>query len=216
MSELAWVADSLRFTIRRTWWVLLFQGIAALVIGVLLFTSPGSTLFTLALFLGTYWLVSGVFDLIGSLTRRGADRNWWLSFLAGIISTIAGLVLVVQPLAGAVAIPLVLALLIAAGAITSGIFNIIWAIAVRNEIQGEGWIILWGLISIVLGIWLLSQPLLSTLALLWMAALLAVVGGIAMIIMSFRLRSLAPDSHFEGIGNPNLATRPWFQEERRL
>ena len=84
-----------------------------------------------------------------------------------------------------------LALLIAAGAITSGIFNIVWAIAVRNEIQGEGWIILWGLISIVLGIWLLSQPLLSTLALLWMAALLAVIGGIAIIIMSFRLRSLA-------------------------
>jgi uncharacterized membrane protein HdeD (DUF308 family) len=191
MNELAWVADSLRFTIRRTWWVLLFQGIAALILGILLFTSPGSTLVTLALFLGAYWLISGVIDIIGSFTRRSADRHWWLPLLAGIISAVAGLVLVGQPLAGAVAIPLVLALLIAAGAITSGIFNIVWAIAVRNEIQGEGWIILWGLISIVLGIWLLSQPLLSTLAFLWMAALLAVIGGIAIIIMSFRLRSLA-------------------------
>ncbi|HEX2523356.1 MAG TPA: DUF308 domain-containing protein [Terriglobia bacterium] len=191
MNELAWVADSLRFTIRRTWWVLLFQGIAALILGILLFTSPGSTLVTLALFLGAYWLISGVIDIIGSFTRCRADRHWWLPLLAGIISAVAGLVLVGQPLAGAVAIPLVLALLIAAGAITSGIFNIVWAIAVRNEIQGEGWIILWGLISIVLGIWLLSQPLLSTLAFLWMAALLAVIGGIAIIIMSFRLRSLA-------------------------
>jgi uncharacterized membrane protein HdeD (DUF308 family) len=191
MNELAWVADSLRFTIRRTWWVLLFQGIAALVLGILLFTNPGSTLVTLALFLGAYWLISGVIDIIGSFTRRGADRHWWLLLLAGITSAVVGLVLVGQPLAGAVAIPLVLALLIAAGAITSGIFNIIWAIGVRKEIQGEGWIILWGLISIVLGIWLLSQPLLSTLAFLWMAALLAVLGGIAIIIMSFRLRSVA-------------------------
>ena len=191
MSELTFIADSLRLTIRRTWWILLLQGIAALTIGVLLFTNPGSTLVTLALFLGAYWLASSLFDIIGSFSRRDADRYWWLSLCAGIIGLIAGVMLISQPLVGAVTIPVVLALLIAAGAIVSGLFNIIWAISVRNDIQGEGWIILSGLIRVILGVWLLSQPILSTVALLWAAATLAVVGGFAIIIMSFRLHRLA-------------------------
>ncbi len=191
MSELTLAADAMRRAIRKTWWVPLIQGIASVIIGVLLLTNPATTLITIALFLGAFWFVGGIFDIIGAFTRRSEDRGWFWPLLAGIISIIAGLLLLSQPIAGAIILPFTLAILIGAGAIVSGIFNIIWAIRARNEIQGEIWLILWGVISILLGIYVLANPGASAIALVLVIAILAIVGGIAMVISAFRLRSAA-------------------------
>jgi uncharacterized membrane protein HdeD (DUF308 family) len=174
---------------------MLIQGIAAVVIGVLLLANPSATLIGLAIFIGAFWLIGGIFDIIGAFTRRSGDRHWWWSLIGGIIGIIAGLFLLSQPLAGAVVLPFTIILLIGVAAIVSGIFNIIWAIRARNEIRGEGWLILWGVISIILGIFVLSGLLNETgatiIAFVWVAAILAIIGGLAMIIFSFRLRSAA-------------------------
>jgi uncharacterized membrane protein HdeD (DUF308 family) len=191
MNELSLAADSMKTVVSKTWWIMLIQGICALVIGVLLFTNTAQTLVFISIFLGAFWLVGGIFDIIGAFTRRNGDRHWVWSLIAGGIGIIAGALLLSQPLAGAVVLPVTLAILIAIAAIISGIMNIIWAIRARNEIQGEGWLILWGVIIIILGIWLLSAPLISGAALVFVAAVAAVIGGIAMIIFSFRLRSVA-------------------------
>lgn len=191
MNELTMAGDAMRTAVRKTWWIPLLQGIAAVIIGVLLLMNPATTLVGLAVFLGAYWLVGGIFDIIGAFTRRNGDRHWFWSLLAGGISILAGGLLLSQPLTGAVVIPVTLAILIGLGAIISGIFNIIWAIRARNEIQGEGWLIVWGVITIILGIWLLSTPLISAAALVFVAAIAAVIGGIGMIIFSFRMRSVA-------------------------
>lgn len=189
MNELSLAADSMRGVVRKTWWIPLIQGIAAVIIGVLLLTNPATTLITIAIFLGAYWLVGGIFDIVGAFTRRGGDKGWFWSLIAGAISIIAGLFLLSQPLAGAIALPFTLAILIGAGAVVSGIFNIIWAIRARNEIQGEGWLILWGVISILLGIYVLVNPGPSAVSLVLVIAILAIIGGIGMVIFSFRLRS---------------------------
>lgn len=191
MNELSLAADATKLVVRKTWWIMLIQGIAALIIGILLFTNTAATLVTLAFFLGAYWLVGGIFDIIGAFTRRGGDKGWFWSLLGGGISIIAGLLLISQPLAGAVVLPVVLAILIGVLAIISGAINIFKAIKLRNEIKGEGWMIAWGIISIILGFWILSAPLISGASLVWVAAIAAVIGGIAMIIFSFRLRSAA-------------------------
>lgn len=195
MSELTLAADTMRAVVRKTWWIMLIQGIAAVVIGVLLLANPSATLIGLAIFIGAFWLIGGIFDIIGAFTRRSGDRHWWWSLIGGIIGIIAGLFLLSQPLAGAVVLPFTIILLIGVAAIVSGIFNIIWAIRARNEIRGEGWLILWGVISIILGIFVLSGLLNETgatiIAFVWVAAILAIIGGLAMIIFSFRLRSAA-------------------------
>jgi hypothetical protein len=62
------------------WWLVLLQGVAAVLIGLLLVTQPGATLFTLVIFLGVYWLVGGIFDLVGIFLDR---TNWGLKLLSG-------------------------------------------------------------------------------------------------------------------------------------
>ncbi len=155
------------------------------------FTNPLSTLFTIVILLGVFWLIGGIFDIIGAFTRRNGDKSWWWSIISGIIGIIAGLFLLGNPYASIVALPVTIGILIGILAIASGAINIFKAIRLRNEIKGEGWIIVWGVISIVLGFWILSTPLLSGASLVWVAAIAAVVGGIAMIFFSFRLRSAA-------------------------
>jgi uncharacterized membrane protein HdeD (DUF308 family) len=189
MSNLTVAADSLRRVIRKTWWVPLLQGVAALIIGLLLFARPGATLVVLTMFLGAYWLVGGLFDIVGAVSRRDSDKHWALALVSGILGVVVGFLLLGQPILGAMATSLALVSLLAIGAILSGVFDIAWAIRVRNEIQGEGWIILLGVLSVVLGLMLLASPLLSAAALVQFAAILAVVGGIALIITAFRLRS---------------------------
>ncbi len=191
MNELSLAADTTKTIIRKTWWIMLIQGIAALILGILLFTNPLSTLFTIVIFLGVFWVVGGIFDIIGAFARRKSDKGWLWELIAGVIGIVAGLFLLGNPVASVVLLPATVAIIIGVMAIISGIFNIIWAIRVRNEIQGEAWIILWGVISIILGIWILSAPLGAAVSLVVVAAALAVIGGIAMIIMSFRLRSAA-------------------------
>ena len=42
------------------WWIFLFQGIAAILLGLMLLTNPGATLVALTTFLGFYLLITGV------------------------------------------------------------------------------------------------------------------------------------------------------------
>jgi uncharacterized membrane protein HdeD (DUF308 family) len=188
MNELTIAGDALRHVIRKTWWISLVQGIAALVICLLLFTRPVPTLVVLTIFLGAYWLVGGVIDGVGALSRRGADRHWILALIGAALSIVVGLLLLGRPVLGLVITSVTAVALLGLGAILSGIFRVVWAVRVRREIQGEGWIILFGLLSILLGLLLLASPLLSALVLIQFAALLAIVGGIAGIVNAFRLR----------------------------
>jgi uncharacterized membrane protein HdeD (DUF308 family) len=188
MHELTIAGDALRHVIQRTWWVPLVQGIAALAIGLLLLARPASTLVILTIFLGAYWLVGGFFDAVGAVSRRASDRHWAFALAGGILSGIVGLLLLGQPVLGALVTSLTVVSFIAIGAVVSGILSVVWAVRVRREIHGEGWIMLLGVMSILLGIALLMSPLLSVIVLLQAAAILAIVGGIAGIVTAFRLR----------------------------
>jgi uncharacterized membrane protein HdeD (DUF308 family) len=190
MNELVVAANALRNVIRRTWWIPLVQGIAALVLGLSLLTRPAPTLVALTIFLGAYWLVGGIFDAVGAISRRNSDPHSLLALVGGILSVGVGLLLLARPVLGLVLTSLTVVVFIASGAILSGIFSVVWAVRVRRVIHGEGWIILLGVLSILLGLMLLASPILSAVALVQVSAVLAIVGGLAGIVYAFRLRSV--------------------------
>src|SRR3954451_18068724 len=84
------------------WWIVLLQGIAAIILGLLLITNPATTLETLIIFLGVWWLIGGVFDLV----RLFVDRTQWGWKLAsGIIGILAGLAIIRHPMWASVIVP---------------------------------------------------------------------------------------------------------------
>lgn len=165
-----------------SWWLILLQGVALLIIGVLLFTETRITLFTLVMFLGVYWLIGGIFDLV-SLFADQAHWGWRL--FSGIIGILAGLVIVRHPLWATIMVPATLAWVLGAFGIAIGI------VALYRAVTGAGWgAAIIGAISLLFGVILLVNPLFSAVVLVYAAATAAIVGGVGSIMWGLWLRSL--------------------------
>ena len=182
-------AAAVRQQVSKNWWILLVQGIATVRSGVLLLVNPPATVTAIAWVLGIFWVVGGVMDIIGAFTGR-SNRHWFWQILGGALGVVAGLLLMVYPQASAAIGVGLLTLLVGIAAALAGVFNIIGAIVMRKEINGEFWMIIWGIILLLLGIWAIFN--LGSAAFLYLAviAILMIVGGIASIFGAFRLRSL--------------------------
>jgi uncharacterized membrane protein HdeD (DUF308 family) len=169
----------------KRWWLLLLRGVAAIAFGVLAFIWPGLTLLTLVILYGAFALIDGILALAAALSGRGeAVPRWWL-VLTGILGIGAGLITFFWP--GITA--LVLILFIGVWAVVRGIMEIVAAIQLRKEIEGEWLLILLGVLSVLFGLGVLVFPGAGALALIWVIAIYAVVIGIVEIMLALRLRA---------------------------
>jgi uncharacterized membrane protein HdeD (DUF308 family) len=163
------------------WWLLLLEGIAALLIGILLLTEPSATLFTIVVFAGVYWLITGILDLVMLFVDR---RQWGWKLFNGIIGIVAGIVVIRHPWWASVLLPATLVWII-------GIIGIVIGLAmIARAFMGAGWgTALLGVVSVLLGAFLLFNTVFSTVVLLYTVAIWAIVGGIFAIVGAFFLRS---------------------------
>ena len=175
---------SLLETLAQNWWLLLLRGVAAIAFGVLAFVWPGITLLTLVLFYGAYVLVDGALSLWAAITGAGGmGPRWWLA-IVGVLGIIVGLLTFFWP--GVTA--LVLILFIGAWALVRGVFEIIGAIQLRKEIDNEWMLILGGVLSVIFGLGVMILPGAGALALIWVIAIYAIIFGVIMIVLAFRLK----------------------------
>jgi len=181
-----------RQSVSNSWWILLLWGIATVVIGGYLLFQPIGTLRVLIIVMGAYWLVGGVFDVVGALTNR--DRQGWGWRLAGaILSIIAGAIVLANPLLGGFVTLAFMYYMLAFSAIVNGVINMFVGNREREAAGGQwSWgSFLLGLVQLVIGIFLLFNPLAGILALVPVLAIFAIITGIAAIFISFRVRSMA-------------------------
>jgi uncharacterized membrane protein HdeD (DUF308 family) len=167
----------------KNWWLLLLRGIAAIIFGVLAFAWPGLTLLTLILFYGAFALVDGVLAIIAAITGGAPGPRWWL-VIVGLLGIAAGLLTFLMPGLSA----LVLLFFIAGWAIATGVFQIIGAIQLRKEIDNEWLLILGGIISVLFGIGVMLAPGAGALALIWVIGTYAVIIGVLLVALAFRLK----------------------------
>jgi uncharacterized membrane protein HdeD (DUF308 family) len=171
---------------KLSWWALLLRGISALLFGLLALVWPGITLEVLILFFGAYALVDGVLTGAAALANRKHDSTWWLFLLAGLIGIAAGVLTFLLP----AVTELVLVYLIAARALIVGLIEIVYAFALRREIQNEWFYILNGVLSLVFGVLLFIAPGEGALALVTLIGVFALIGGGLLLVVSIRMRKL--------------------------
>jgi uncharacterized membrane protein HdeD (DUF308 family) len=170
-------------TLAKNWWVLLLRGVLAILFAVFTFANPGITLASLILLFGAFAFADGVLHLIAAV--RSGSGNWWALLLAGLFGIGAGLVTFVYP--GLTALAFLYC--IAFWAIASGVAEIIAAIRLRKEIEGEWRLGLAGLLSVIFGIFLVAAPGAGALGMLMVIACYALVAGIVLIVFGFSLRA---------------------------
>lgn len=170
----------------RWWWVVALRGVVAIVFGVLAFVAPA---FGLALFVALFaiWaLVDGVGSLLTGIRTRGQDRSWWIEILEGIAGVAAGVIALVAPEFAAQ----VLLVLIAAWAIVTGIIEIVLAVRLRRVIEGEAWLALAGVVSILFGVVVVLFPAAGALSVVWLIGSFAVAFGVFLVLLGWRLRGI--------------------------
>jgi uncharacterized membrane protein HdeD (DUF308 family) len=126
-------------------------------------------------------LVDGVFNVIAFF--RDVAHHWAL-LIEGVVGIIAGVLTFSWPAITALA----LLFLIAFWAILTGIFEIVAGIRLRKTITGEWLLLAMGVLSLLFGLLILFAPGAGALAIvLWIGAY-ALVFGIFLLALAFRLR----------------------------
>ena len=170
----------------RGWKFVLLRGLVAILFGVLTLAWPGLTLLTLVILYGAFALLDGGFSLAAAITGETTQSRWWL-LIIGILGLVAGAVTLVWPgITG-----LVLLLLIAAWAITSGILQVAGAIRLRAEIDDEWLLIASGVLSVLFGVLILLFPGAGALGIAFGIGAYALIFGALLVAFSLRLRAHA-------------------------
>jgi len=175
----------------RNWWALVLRGLAALIFGVVAILWPGITVAVLVILFGAYAFVDGVFAIAAGIRGSAEIKRWWLLLIEGLFSIAAGAIAFVWP--GITA--LVLVVLVGVWAIATGIMEIVAAIQLRKYITGEWLLVVSGLLSTAFGVLLLFDPLAGAFAVAWIIGIYAMVFGILLISLGFRLRGLERAPH---------------------
>ena len=170
----------------RNWWLVLLRGVCAIIFGILTIMWPGLSLLTLVLFYGIFALLDGGLAIGAAIMGGTPTPRWWLA-LVGVLGIAAGALTLMWPgITG-----LFLLFLIAGWAIVSGIFEIVGAIKLRKEIEGEWWLIATGLLSVLFGVLILMFPGAGALGIAFGIGWFAIVYGVLLVGFSWRLKQHA-------------------------
>jgi uncharacterized membrane protein HdeD (DUF308 family) len=169
----------------KNWWALALRGAAAVLFGLLTFFLPGITLVALVLLFGAYALVDGLFNVFAFF--RVASHHWAL-LIEGVIGIIAGVLTFAWPSITAIT----LLYLIAFWAIFTGVFEIVAGIRLRRVITNEWLLLVMGLLSALFGLLILFSPGAGALAIVLWIGVYALIFGIVMLALAFRLRGHRP------------------------
>jgi uncharacterized membrane protein HdeD (DUF308 family) len=157
----------------------LLEGIVALIIGILLLIAAGAIRSFPALLIGMFWLIGGILSIV-SISVDRSQRGWKLS--VGILGIVAGLFAALYAL-GVFYFPTTITMLsIGILGIVIGVFKL------TQAFQGGGWGVgILGVLSILFGIGLVANPLISPLVLplvLRIYSIGSIGSGIAVIVLA--------------------------------
>jgi uncharacterized membrane protein HdeD (DUF308 family) len=174
----------------RSWWAAAIRGLIAVVFGLIALFWPGLALGALIIVFGAYAFVDGVFALVAAVRSAEHHTSWWVQALEGILGIIAGIVAFVWPGLTALALLYV----IAAWALVTGLLEVAAAYRLRHEGEGtEPWLLgLAGLASIIFGLLLVAFPGAGALAVLWLIGVFALIFGVLLLVMAWRLYQHQP------------------------
>ena len=164
------------------WWLFALFGVATLAVGVFFVVSPHETLSTFTVIAGIFLLVDGVLALLASIFNKGDGRG--LLALIGVLSVLAGLVLIKKPFDTLV----VFTLIVGVWFVAAGIVRFVVALA---SPEARGGNIITAILDLIAGVVILSWPDLGLATLAVIIGIVLILRGVFFIVAGWQLRKLA-------------------------
>lgn len=175
--------DAMSYLLAQNWWAIALRGVFAIIFGIIALLMPGAALLAFVLLFAAYMLVDGIFAIVAGVRAAQRHERWgWLVF-EGILDLIAGGIAVVWPVITIVAF----VFLMGAWAIVTG--ALLFGTSFRLNIPHGRWLMaLAGAVSVIWGFLLIVWPLIGAVVLTWWIAAYALIFGVALLVLAFRLR----------------------------
>jgi len=162
------------------WWLVLIEGIALVIMGLLLLANPVRTSVILVQVVGLYWMVGGVFKIVSMFLD---STMWGWKLVAGIIGILAGIIVLNHPLWSPLVVGGTLVIILGIQGIIFGV------VGLMEAFKGAGWGAgVLGGVSILFGILFLFNVWAFAFSLPWAIGILALVGGVVAIVGAFKLK----------------------------
>lgn len=178
------VPDAFIRQLGDAWGWILLRGVASIAFGAMAILWPGLTIVVLVVMWGAWAFVDGIASLVTAYKARDGGKPIWPLVLIGVLGIAAGLITFFAP--GVAAVTLLM--FIAAWAIVTGVLEIVHAIRVRKSISNEWMLILSGVLSVVVGLYMLSFPAGGALAIIWVIAFWSILFGVLLCSAALRLK----------------------------
>ncbi len=172
--------------ITSLWWLPVLFGVVTFGVGVFFVLSPHETLSTFTVIAGIFLLIDGLLAIFGSVFGKGEGRG--LLALIGVLSAIAGLVLIKKPFDTLV----VFTLIVGVWFVVAGVVRFVAALA---SPEGRGGNIVTAILDVIAGIVILSWPDLGLSTLAVIIGIVLIARGALFIVAGWQLHKLDSDVH---------------------
>jgi uncharacterized membrane protein HdeD (DUF308 family)/CheY-like chemotaxis protein len=130
-----------------------------------------------------YAFVDGVFAIVSAVRAARERERWGYLLLEGIVDIAAAAVAVFWPGITVVAFVFVVAF----WAIFTRVLELMAAFRL-DFIDGRGWLIFGGIVSVLYGVLLIIAPMIGAVVLTWWLGAYALVCGVSLVVLAFKLR----------------------------
>lgn len=122
-------------------------------------------------------------DLLFTRFKRKA-KHWWIGLLIGLLVMGLGFWSLSVPTVTLVTLNIVFI----TGFIIGGLLDIFYALAIRKDRNDWGWLLFNGVVSLVLGVLLISEPVMSLFILLLYVGVWVFIQSVSIIMSSIRMK----------------------------
>lgn len=174
------INDTIKF-----WYLPLILGIIFIIVGILAIMTPSATYFTLATLFSITFVITGIIEIIFSVSHRKQLDSWGWSLAAGILDLIIGLILILNPQISIITLSLFVGFVV----LYRSIMDIAWSIEMKKyKLSNWSWLLFIGILGSIFSFILLWNPLFAGLTVAVFTGIALITIGIFHINLSIELK----------------------------
>ncbi len=172
------------------WWLILLAGILFFLIGIGVLLTPAAGYFSLTLMVAIGILVTGLFEVFFFIGNIGIAKGSGWILAAGLIDVFLGSYMLYYPLLSIIMMPILIGLWM----LIRGFMAVGRSIDLKNSGNRDWvWVVLTGVVILIGGALIIYHPLVGLVNVVFWAAVVLMISGLARVYLSLKLRKLQQD-----------------------